>query len=113
MILLPLLSFAILSTAYSQSDTICLPIETAKELTKLAAKGKLCDSLVQNRQDIIDYLGIGIGLKNAQIELADDVIRKQNHKLEKYARRKKWLRPLIAGLVGIVAVETVIIVAKL
>ena len=96
-------------TSLPQNDTICLPVDTVKELTKLAAKGKLCDSLIQNREEKIEFLELGVNLKNEQILLSEKVINKQKKRIAMSDKKIKNLRLLSIGLGFIAVVEGMIL----
>jgi len=88
LILLIIIVLGILQQGYSQSDTICFPVSTYKQVLKLAVTGKHCDSLLSIREAQLSEM-------TELVDLSETVINQQNNQINRLSKFKKWFYPLI------------------
>jgi len=81
------------NSSFAQNDTICFPINEAKNLLKFAEKGYLCDSIIQYKDEQDSILRSTLEIKDKQITVSTHIINGQIVKIRR-------LR-LVSGSLGV------------
>ena len=90
----------------SLSDTVCLSVDTYKNVLKFAYRGKYCDSLITTYDSTIITLEKIIIEKNDQIQLSEGVINGLANEVKK--QRTKII--LLSSGLGIAIISILLLI---